>query len=298
MITRAVSVRGLILPLVIAAGLVSCQKENSLTVDDSTSVTANAVAVSASARGTAGDSVYVICGSGQRVSISESELPASASAYITANYAGYTFNKAFILKNIDGTTKAYVAIIFYNDKPVAIQFDSNGNFVRVLEQRERGDLGMGGGWHDGGRFRHRDGRCRDTIALNLLPVSILTYMTLNYPTDTLIKAFANVHDSSVVVISKNNGLFATVFSSTGVFVRRVSLPTPPGICQPIEQSALPATITAYLSTTYPNYVFEKAFVAYRSGAIQGYVVIINANNTKYAVRFDASGNFVAVRTIW
>jgi hypothetical protein len=66
----------------------------------------------------------------------------------------------------------------------------------------------------------------------------------------------------------------------------------------ISQSAVPAIVQTYLNTTYPNYVFEKAFAAYVSNSLQGYMVLINANNTKYAVKFDASGNFVSVKTVW
>ena len=298
MITRAVSVKGLLLPLVIIAGLASCTKENSLTTDDAVSASST-IAVEASARGAAnGDSIYILCGAGARVTITEAELPASVTTYLSANYAGYTFKKAAAKKDINGNITGYIAIIFYNDKPVAIEFDASGNFVRVLEQRERGDLHNPGGFHDGGRFRHRDGRCRDTISLNLLPVTILTYMVTNYPSDTLVKAFVNAHDTTYIVISQNNGLFANVFSSTGVFIRRVSLPTPHGHCVPILQTALSANILSYLGTTYPNYVFERAFAAYVNGSVQGYLVIINANNTHYAVKFDAAGNFVAVRTIW
>lgn len=298
MITRAVSVKGLILPLVISAGLTSCMKENSLTGDDTSVTAASTITVESSARGGAGDSVYILCGAGIRVTISESELPAAASTYISANYSGYIFKKAVAKKDVSGNVTGYIAIIFYNDKPVAIEFDASGNFVRVLEQRERGDMHSPGGFHDGGLFRHRDGRCRDTIALNLLPVSILTYMVTNYPQDTLVKAYVNAHDNNYIVISQNNGLFATVFSNTGAFIRRVSLPAPHGHCVLILQSALAANVLSYLATTYPNYVFQRAFAAYANGAIQGYVVIINANNTHYAVKFDAAGNFVAVRVIW
>lgn len=292
---RAFSLKGYVLPLAILTVLASCSKEDSISTDDSISA-ASTIAVEASARG-GGDSVYILCGTGTRTSLSESQLPATATAYLAANYAGYSFKKAFSKSDINGSVAGYVVVIFYNDKPVGIQFDASGNFVRVLEQRERRDM-HNNGFHDGGRFRHRDGRCRDTIAINLLPVSILTYMTTNYPTDTLIKAFVNAHDTTYVVLSQNNGLFATVFSSNGTFIRRVSLPVPGGHCVPIAQSALPATIQTYLSTTYPNYVFEKAFAGYRNGTLQGYVVIINANNTKYALKFDAAGNFVAVRVIW
>ncbi len=81
-------------------------------------------------------------------------------------------------------------------------------------------------------------------------------------------------------------------------MKRVSLPAPPGVCISVAQTALPANALSYLTTTYPDYVFEKAFAAYSNNALQGYVVVINENNTKYAVRFDASGNFVSAKTIW
>jgi hypothetical protein len=31
--------------------------------------------------------------------------------------------------------------------------------------------------------------------------------------------------------------------------------------------------------------------------VKGFVVVIDANNTKYAVEFDAAGNFVKAKTI-
>jgi len=114
-----------------------------------------------------------------------------------------------------------------------------------------------------------------------------------------LKAFTNRHDSSIVVISKNNGLFATVFDNSGTFIKRVSLPPPPGNFQNVTESGLPANLSDYLSATYPNYVFEKAFAAYNnSNVLQGYWAIINASNTKYAIRFDPFGNFISAKTIW
>lgn len=301
MITRPVSVSAILLPLGFAGLLSSCSKDQSISGQQEDLSATIAVAASASRSTAAGDSVYIIqpCPrGGARVAIAEADLPATASAYLTANYAGYTFTKAFAVKDNNGTTTAYVAVLFYNDKPVAVLFDASGNFVKVLEQRERGDLNGPGGWHNGGRFCGRDGRGRDTIALNLVPVTIFAYITTNYPSDTLVKAFRNNHDSSYIVITKNNGLYANVFTATGSFVRRVNLPAPQGNCVGIDLANLPAAITNYLSATYPNYVFIRAFTGYRNNILQGYVVIINANNTNYAVRFDAAGGFVSVKTIW
>ena len=301
MITRLTPVKAIAMLVTAVAGFTSCKKEISSSTDTVTSSVTIAVAATETAT-TSGstDSVYVIqpCQRGsERVSITEADLPASVTTYLTTNYSGYTFNKAFAIKNSSGVTTAYVAIIFYNNKPVAILFDSNGSFVKVLEQREKGDLD-GSGFHDGGRFCDRDGRFRDTVAIGSLPSSILAYMATNYPQDTLVRALQGRNDSSYVVISKNNGLYANVFTNSGSFVRRVAIPAPAGACVSVDQNALPSNVLLYLTTTYPNYVFEKAFAVYKNTVLQGFVVIINANNTKYGVRFDASGNFVAVKTLW
>jgi hypothetical protein len=44
-------------------------------------------------------------------------------------------------------------------------------------------------------------------------------------------------------------------------------------------------------------VFNKAFSITNDGVIKGFVVVIDANNTKYAVEFDVSGTFVSAKTI-
>jgi len=124
-------------------------------------------------------------------------------------------------------------------------------------------------------------------------------MSSNYSTDTLVKAFENRDDSGVVLISKNNGLFATVFDVNGNFEKRVALLVPPGRFIGIAESDLPTNALTYLTTSYPDFVFEKAFAVFNSNiTLVGYVVVINSNNTKYALRFDSSGNFIAVKTIW
>lgn len=283
----------------------SCQKNDLSTAStsDGTTATSSTIAVAASvtsstAAGTV-DSVYIVqpCGRGERRdSIAQANLPASVSEYISANYNGASFAKAFALKNSASVVTGYVVVVYYNDKPVGLQFDSAGAFVKVLEQRERGDLN-GDGHHHGGLFENRDGKGRDSIALASLPATVAAYFASNYATDTAVKAFRN-RDSSIVVLSKNKGVFATVFTPDGTFVNRVQLPARNnGSVQSIELSALPSIAANYLTQTYPNYVFEKAFSVLQGGAVTGYVVVIDANNTKYAVGFDASGNYMSAKTI-
>lgn len=276
----------------------ACKKEGVLSTDSSAS-SSGTIAVSSSAKAAVvTDSVYLLqpCGpGGKRDSIGQADLPSTATSYLQANYSGYAFAKAFEVTGRTENITGYVAVIYYNDNPVGLLFYATGNFVRVLEQREKADMN-GPGYHHGGRFQHRDGKGKDSVALTSLPASATSYLATTYSSDTLVKAFKN-HDSSYVVLSKNNGAFATVFDASGNFVSRVQLTTKQGSCNAIEQSALPSASLNYLATTYPNYVFKKAFSVSQAGAIKGYVVFIDANNTKYAVGFDASGNFISTKTV-
>jgi hypothetical protein len=288
--------------------IVSCNKELSGTgstgtsSSPTTSTTSATIAVALDSSGS--DSVYFMqqCNKGYyRDSISASVLPDSVTSYLANNYAGYLFKTAFEIKDSAGTIGGYVVIISFNGKPVGLLFDATGNLQKVLEQRERGDIN-GDGWHHGGRFDHRDGKHRDTISLSSLPSAVSSYITSNYPLDTLIRAYRN-RDSSLLIISKDDGPFATLFSASGVFVKRVSL-APQGLSfdQPviknIAQDSLPAADLTYLANTYPNYVFETALSVTVGNQLQGYNVIIDANNSKYAIWFDASGNVIATVTVW
>lgn len=299
---------------VVIIGATSCQKDLSgastanttgtVAVTTSTSSTITVATnggTTTSGSSTTSDSVLVIhnCEKGQhRDSVAASALPATITTYLTTNYTGYVFNKAFAVKDTTGTVKGYVVIVNYNGNPVGLLFAADGTFVKVLEQREKGDLD-GDGWHRGGRFDNRDGQHRDTLALTSLSTTITSYFTANYASDTLTKAFST-KDGSILVISKNNGAFATLFTSAGVFVKRVALPLPviKAALANIAQSSLPSTVLSYLSTTYPNYVFDKADSVTVNGVLKGYVVIIDANNTRYCLAFDASGSFVAAKAIW
>lgn len=295
----------------ITAGLLlfsSCKKSDlnttsTPTADSVASLTSSTIAIAGtdvpvSLSTAVTDSVYLLqpCASGgKRDSISEANLSTAIETYIQANYAGATFSKAFILYDSAQQIAGYAVVIYYNHKPVELQFDSAGGFVKVLEQREKGDLN-GSGRHGGGRFGDVDGKGRDSIPLADLPMDVTSYFISNYTSDTLIKAFRN-RDSSLVVISTNDGVFATVFSATGTFIIRHELDHVKGHSYSIAFAALPANVSAYLTTSYPNYVFKKAFIIKQNDVVVGYVVIIDANNTKYAVEFDSEGNFTADTTI-
>lgn len=284
----------------IFCGIGSCSKDlSSASTVTSSSSTSTSSTIAVSVDSTGRDSVYILqqCSPGFfRDSIAAGNLPGSITSFLNNNYAGYVFEKAFIIKDSTGTTGGYAVIIVYNGKPVALLFDASANFVQVLEQRQAGDLD-GKGWHEGGRFGDRDGLQNDTVAISALPASIQSYFTTKYPGDTLTRVYRN-EDSSYLVVSVDNGIFLSVFKSDGSFIKRIALPVPPGLVQPVLQDSLASSILSYLTTTYPGYVLEKAFSLSVDNILQGFIVAIDANNTKYVLLFDANGNFVAVRTIW
>ena len=281
--------------------LASCQKEISApnTGSISPSIISATQSIAVATGTTSNDSIYVIhtCAPDHHLdSIAMSNLPSAITDYLSANYTGYTFQKAYTDKDSSGNISGYAVIIQFNGNPVGLKFDASGNFIKVLEQREGRDL-TGEGWHEGGRFFNRDGRHTDTVQLAALPAGILSYFNTNYPQDTLVRAYIN-RDSSYVIFSKNNGAFVTVFTSNGTFVKRDQLqPDNDGNVTFVTQSALPSAVQTYLSATYPNYVFNEAFSFSANGNLVGYVVGLDANGNKYAVAFDASGNFVKEVTI-
>jgi len=284
--------------------LSSCKKETSLagqtTTDPITqaAIAVQAVSVATVDNGTTSspaDSIYIlhVCEPRhERDSIAFNSLPGATLEYLNANYAGYTPIKAFAIKDPSGNLVGYVAVIRFNGNPVGIRLDANGNFLKVLEQREGRDLD-GKGWHAGGCFGNRDGKDRDTIAINQLPDSVALYFHVNYPADTLVRAFRQ-HNGEIVVISRNNGAFATVFTDGGRFIKREEFHPYKGHVIPVPEAQLPAGVTGYIGTTYPGAVIKMAFTITENASTAGYLVFIDANNTKYALVFDASGNFSKV----
>jgi len=272
----------------------STSATNSASVTSSAFVNNQAIVVSA----TPGDTVYAVgtCTPGSKAdTLAFSALPAAISTYLTANYAGYTFVKAYETLNATNVVQGYIVNITFNGNPVGLKFNGSGVFLNVLEQRQAQDL-QGQGWHQGGQFGNRDGKQKDTIALTALPPVITTYFTTNYPKDTLKHALID-RDSSYVVVSANSGVFITEFTSAGVFIKRVQVSPHVVTSTTLTQGTLPAPVGTYLTNTYPAFVFDAAYELYLNSAANGYIVFIDANSTKYLVTFDASGNFVKAYTV-
>lgn len=296
--------------LAMVTGFTACQKGQEAETDlSSDAIQFGAVAIAPTSvisttlngsTSTTPDSIYAVDAcrrTHKRAKVTESALLAPITTYLNANYAGYTFLKAFSTTVIaTNTLDSYVVAILFNGKPVALRFGAAGAFIKVLELREGKDMKRPGGHHLGGFFDHRDGKQRDTIAISALPQTIKQYFASNYAQDTLKNAWVG-KDGGILVVSKNVKFYGTAFKADGSFIRREILPSHPGKEKEIVQSALPTQVLSYLSTTYPNYVFKKAFEHKANGVLRGYLVIIDANMTKYAVLFNATGAFVEVKVV-
>jgi hypothetical protein len=295
--------------IALATGFTACQKGNEAETDLSLAISQNgAVAISPvssvvttlNSTTSSTDSIYAMDAcrrTHKRAKVEQSALLTAITTYLNTNYAGYTFVKAFSTTAIAGNVlDSYVVGFIFNSKPVALRFNAAGTFVKVLELREGKDMGKPGGHHFGGFFDNRDGKQRDSIAISALPQSIKQYFAANFAQDTLKSAWLG-KEGGILVVSKNVKYYGTAFKGDATFIKREILPSHPGKGKEITQTALPANVQAYLSTTYPNYVFNKAFEHKVGDTLKGYLVIIDANLTKYAVLFNATGAFVEVKTV-
>jgi hypothetical protein len=226
-----------------------------------------------------------------------SALPSAISTYLTANYSGYTFEKAFEVLSSTKAVTAYIVVIKYNGNFVGLKFDASGTFVSVLEQMMGQDMSNPQGCHPGGPFGdRRGGPAQDTIALSAVPSAVLTYFETNYPTDTLLHA-AVTPDTTYILISKNGSLYATNITAAGKLISRIKLIPGPLHVKPVTEASLLSAITTYLTSTYSGYVFDNAFADLQGTTVVGYDVFITENSTNYMVHFDASGNFVNAITL-
>jgi hypothetical protein len=194
-----------------------------------------------------------------------------------------------------GTTTDYIVVIQYNGAPVGLKFTAAGVFEKVLEQQD-GPQMRGQPGRPGAPFGDRNNPKQDTVAINDIPLDVIDYFQQNYPSDTLVHA-SITPDSTYILISKDKGMYSTAISKTGKLISRVQLIAPGPAPRPVDQSKLPSAVTSYLSSTYPGYVFNGAFVLDGPGGVQGYDVLITENSTKYDISFDSSGKFVKAITL-
>lgn len=283
------------------AMLTSCNKSTDASsgTDNTAQLDAvQAIGISTASRGSGNqnDSIYAVntCNRNElKLRIDFTVLSTSIISYLNANYNGYTATGAIKITDKNNNVLAYIAIVELNGNPVTIKFDASGTFIKVLELRQGIDIFNNRRFHAGGCFDVRDGKHRDSIPIANLPVSIINYIAVTFTTDTIIKAFFT-RDSNIVVITKTPaGLYANVFNRNNVLVKREKMQHCgcAGKIVPIAETDLPVTATSYLSVTYPGFTLKQAFKLVDNGIVKRYIAFIDANNSKYVVEFDATGNF-------
>jgi hypothetical protein len=276
----------------------STTKTTSL-LPQSTITADGAIAISAAASNSR-DSIYMVnCfppRGGKLDSVAFSALPAAIGTYLTENYSGYTFVKAFAVDSAKVLSN-YIVVIKYNNSFIGLKFTSIGTFVNVLEQKDGANMGNGGpGWHPNGPFCDRGGVQHDTIALSAIPTAVLNYFKTTYPADTLLHA-SITPDTTYILISKDIVLYATNISSTGSLLKRIKIEQNGGINVAIDATDLLPAITTYLTSTFPGYVLNKAFAEGDRDGVIGYHVFITVNTTNYVVDFSAQGAFLKTTVI-
>jgi hypothetical protein len=245
------------------------------------------------------DSVYVVYPCERdlfRDALPGSALPMSIQDYQTENYDNFNQLNAYTVSDTEGNLKAYISIIRFNNKPVALEFSMDGSFKKILEQREWADLDNDG-WHTGGLFEDRDGSNRDHIDPYALPDEIKNYLSANFPEDSLLKAFRTKEDA-YLVITKNNGGYVHVFNGNLEPQKYLALCSSSCQMEEIEKSNLASNIQNSLSNTFPNHVFNNANRMIVNNSYMGTMVLINANNTRYAVTFNNNGDMVAKKVVY
>jgi hypothetical protein len=294
-------------PVIVAAAVLSvfssCTKEPAKTITATTKTVttlsaSTSIAVAVTSGSTSKDTIFMVnCfpSHSKKDSVTFSTLPSAIGTYLTANYSGYTFKAAFKIVDSVGTTTDYIVVIQYDGAPVGLKFTTAGIFEKVLEQQD-GNQMRGQPWQPGEPFGDRKAPVMDTIALSAIPSAVLSYFESAYPDDTLLHA-SIAPDTTYILISKDKGMYATDISKTGKLISRMEILAPGPAPMPIPQDKLPSAISTYLTSTYPGYVFNGAFILNGKGVITGYDVLITENSTNYDVQFDSSGNFVKSITL-
>ncbi len=295
----------MILAAVVLSVFSSCSKETSqstttkkTTVTNVSASTSIAVAVTSATDSTTKDTIFMVnCfpPHSKKDSVAFSSLPSAIGTYLTTNYSGYTFKTAFKIVDSVGTTTDYIVVIQYNGAPVGLKFTAAGVFEKVLEQQD-GNQMRGQPGRPGAPFGDRNNPKKDTVALADIPLAVTEYFVENYPSDTLLHA-SITPDSTYILISKNKGMYATAISKAGKLISRMQIMSPGPAPKAVAQDKLPSAVLTYLTTTYPGYVFNGAFVLDGPAGVQGYDVLITENSTNYDVRFNSSGSFVKAITL-
>jgi hypothetical protein len=245
------------------------------------------------ASSTATTTASAIAGSSTNVNVDvpQANLLSAISAYLTANYAGFTFVNAYSEANTIGTIVNYDVNITVGTVAYHVVFDATGVFVKV-------------GTHTKGSKSPATVNVA-VIQANLLG-AISTYLTANYAGFTFVNAYSEANAAGTILnydvnITMGTVAYHIVFDAAGVFVKVGNNSGKGGkkgkatTNVAVTQANLLGAISTYLTANYAGYTFVNAYSeADAAGTIVNFDVNITSGGVAYHVVFDATGVFVKV----
>ncbi|MEY4964123.1 MAG: hypothetical protein RLZZ323_1442 [Bacteroidota bacterium] len=203
-------------------------------------------------------------------------LPA-ITTYISTNYASAVINAAHV--ESDGSFD--VLLTATDGSKVKLNFKPDGTFVSAKALKANGN------------HKHNHSNGHNPVAIADLVDAIKTYITTNYTGATITSAHKESDGSFDVFITTASGAKLNInFSASGDFVSVSSDDihhSDNGTV--IAISSLSATITTYISTNYAGATIVTAKQE-TDGNVEVY--ILTATGIKLELKFNASGNFVAL----
>lgn len=175
--------------------------------------------------------------------IATTDLSATITGYISANYAGATIDYA--AKDESGNI---LVGITQNSTRKALLFNADGSFNHELTIRPKGPGGPG-------RGGKRDSL--QQIAITDLPATITNYINATYAGATIKVVGKDENRGYFVMILLNDQPKTLLFNTDGTFNQEV-VKVLRGRLTDVAIADLPATITAYITANYAGSTVKKA----------------------------------------
>jgi Putative beta-lactamase-inhibitor-like, PepSY-like len=213
-------------------------------------------------------------------SIKVADLPATITAYISSNFAGYTPQFVYAVQP-SGTLTGYLVNLLNGTQHKEVRFDATGNYVKSL------DLPA----HIAGAFPVFQ---TDTIATTALPSSLQSYVTTN-STLAVSRIFMEKDSSYTVIATQNASTYALLYSpKTPTALSVINLGALDLTTANPSVSTLPSAVTDYISQNYNGASIERIMTGSCTGGNNTYTVVFKKDTTQYAAKFDATGTFIEV----
>lgn len=189
----------LLLAILFAFTIISCQKEDALDTSADVEDVTDFLKMGASADATDSPAVRKKCRDITQIDVAS--VRSEITSYINTNYAGASIEKA----GVDSLGNFFIKIVKADGSHIGLLFDANGNFVKELLRGHK----------------HRRGT---EIAVADLPANASAYITANYATASIHKAIKMEDSTYKVILVLADGTYqGLAFDANGNFVSTVTV---------------------------------------------------------------------------